>query len=136
MGNTVVAVDDEIEAREFVSAVLEEQGYTAILAENGEEAMELIKRNKPDLVIMDILMPKQSGIKMYRELKNSESLKDIPVIVYSGIPRRTLLRAQTALSETEGERVPEPDAYLEKPVTPRRLAETVKRILSQGLLKN
>jgi twitching motility two-component system response regulator PilH len=74
-------------------------------------------------------MPKQSGIKMYRELKGSESLKDVPVIIYSGIPRRTLLRAQTTLSETEGENVPEPDAYLEKPVTPRRLAETVKRIL-------
>ena len=129
MGNTVIAVDDEVEAREFVSTVLEEHGYNPILAENGEEAMKLIRKNKPDLVVMDILMPKQSGIKMYHELKNSESLKSVPVIIYSGIPRRTLLRAQATLSETEGENVPEPDAYLEKPVTPRRLAETVKRIL-------
>jgi twitching motility two-component system response regulator PilH len=130
MGNTVMAVDDEVEAREFVSAVLQEEGYTPILAQNGEEAMELIKKNKPDLVIMDILMPKQSGIKMYRDLKSSESLKDVPVIVYSGIPRRTLFRAQAAMSETSGESVPDPEAYLEKPVTPKRLAETVKRVLS------
>ena len=129
MGNTVIAVDDEVETREFVSTVLEEHGYTTILAENGEEALELIRKNKPNLVIMDILMPKQSGIKMYRELKKSESLKDVPVIVYSGIPRRTLLRAQAAMSETEGENVPEPDAYLEKPVTPKRLAETIKKTL-------
>ena len=129
MGNTVIAVDDEVETREFVSTVLEEHGYTTILAENGEEALKLIRKNKPNLVIMDILMPKQSGIKMYRELKKSESLKDVPVIVYSGIPRRTLLRAQAAMSETEGENVPEPDAYLEKPVTPKRLAETIKKTL-------
>lgn len=129
MGYTIIAVDDEVEAREFVSTVLEENGYTPILAQNGEEAMELIKKNKPDLVVMDVLMPKQSGIKLYRELKNSASLKNVPVIVYSGIPRRTLLRAQATLSETEGESVPEPDAYLEKPVTPQRFAETVKRVL-------
>jgi len=131
MGNTVIAVDDEAEAREFVSTVLEESGYVSIVAENGEEAMELIRKNRPDLVIMDILMPRQSGIKMYRELKNSESLKDVPVIVYSGISRRTLLRAQTALSKTSGKSVPEPDAYLEKPVTPKTLAETIKRILNE-----
>lgn len=131
MGNTVIAVDDEAEAREFVSTVLEENGYVPIVAENGEEAMELIRKKRPDLVIMDILMPRQSGIKMYRELKDSESLKDIPVIVYSGISRRTLLRAQTALSETSGKSVPEPDAYLEKPVTPKGLAETIKRVLDE-----
>jgi two-component system, OmpR family, phosphate regulon response regulator PhoB len=131
MGNTVIAVDDEMEAREFVSTVLEEHGYIPILAKNGEEAMDLIRKNRPDLVIMDILMPKQSGIKMYRELKQSESFKNLPVIVYSGIPRRTLLRAQTALSETTGESVAEPEAYLEKPVTPQRLAETIKKILSE-----
>jgi len=129
MGKTVLAVDDEVDAREFVSTVLEENGYTPILAENGEEAMELIRENKPDLVIMDILMPKQSGIRMYRELKTSESLRDIPVIIYSGIARRTLFRAQAALTESSGERVPDPEAYIEKPVTPEHLVATIKKIL-------
>ena len=129
MGKTVIAVDDEVDAREFVSTVLEENGYTSILAENGEEAMELIRENKPDLVILDILMPGQSGIRMYRELKASESLRDIPVIIYSGIARRTLLRAQAALTESTGESVPDPDAYLEKPVTPERMVAAVKKIL-------
>jgi len=130
MAKTVLSVDDEAEARDFLSAVLEENGYVAILASNGEEAIGIIKENRPDLVIMDILMPKQSGIKLYREMKLSQLYKDIPVIIYSGIPRRTLLRAQTALTETEGESVPDPEAYLEKPVTPGRLADTVKKILT------
>ena len=129
MGKTILAVDDEVHAREFLSTVLEEHGYIAILAENGEEAMEIIRQNKPDLVILDILMPKQSGIRMYRELKTSESLRDIPVIICSGIARRTLLRGQAALTESSGESVPEPDAYLEKPVTPGHLAATIKKIL-------
>jgi len=129
MGKTVLAVDDEVQARDFVSTVLEENGYTPILAENGEEAMEIMRQNKPDLVILDIMMPKQSGIKMYRELKSAESLRDIPVIIYSGLPRRTLLRALAALTESSGESVPDPDAYLEKPVTPEHLAATIKKIL-------
>jgi len=129
VGKTILAVDDEVHAREFLSTVLEEHGYIAILAENGEEAMEIIRQNKPDLVILDILMPKQSGIRMYRELKTSESLRDIPVIICSGIARRTLLRGQAALTESSGESVPEPDAYLEKPVTPGHLAATIKKIL-------
>lgn len=129
MGKTVLAVDDEAETRDFISSVLEENDYTPILAENGEEALEIVRQNKPDLVILDIMMPKQSGIRMYRELKRAESLRDIPVIIYSGIPRRTLLRAQEALTESSGESVPEPDAYLEKPVTPGRLEATIKKLL-------
>ncbi len=129
MGRTVLAVDDEAQTRDFISAVLEENGYTPVLAENGEEAMEIIRQNKPDLIILDIMMPKQSGIKMYRELKRAESWKDIPVIVCSGLPKRTYLRAQAALTETSGESVPDPDAYLEKPVTPERLGATIKQIM-------
>ena len=129
MGKTILAVDDELETRDFISTVLEENGYTPVLAENGEEAMEMIRQNKPDLVILDIMMPKQSGITMYRQLKHEESYKDIPVIIYSGLPRRTLLRAQAALTESRGESVPEPDAYIEKPASPERIEATIKRIL-------
>ena len=129
MGKTILAVDDEAQTRDFFSTVLEENGYRPILAENGEEALEIVKQNKPDLIILDIMMPKQSGINMYRELKSVESLRDIPVIIYSGIPRRTFLRAQAALTESSGESVPDPDAYLEKPVTPGRLEATIKKVL-------
>lgn len=130
MGKTVLSVDDEDHVREFVSTVLEENGYTPILATNGQEAIDIIRRQKPDLIIMDILMPKQSGIRMYRELKTSELLKEIPVIMYSGVSKRTALRAQAAQAEFRGESIPEPDAYLEKPVPPDRLAAVVKKILA------
>jgi twitching motility two-component system response regulator PilH len=132
MPKTVLSVDDEAEAREFVSAVLEENGYFVILAANVEEALDIIEQKRPDLVILDILMPKQSGIKLYRTLKTSDALRNIPVIVYSGVARRTLFRAQASLTETSGVSVPEPEAYLEKPVTAERMVAVVKRVLGQG----
>lgn len=129
MEKTVLAVDDEVDAREFVSTVLKENGYTPILATNGEEALEIIRQQKPDLIILDILMPKQSGINFYRELKTADALKDIPVIIYSGIAKRTLLRAQAALTKVGGQGVPDPEAYIEKPARPEFLAATLKKIV-------
>ena len=129
MARIVLSVDDEDHVREFVSTVLEENGYTPMQATNGEEALDIISREKPDLIIMDILMPRESGIRLYRKLKTSESLRDIPVIIYSGVAKRTALRAQAAQAESVGETVPDPDAYLEKPVTAERLAAAIKEIL-------
>jgi twitching motility two-component system response regulator PilH len=129
MARIVLSVDDEDHVREFVSTVLEENGYTPMQAANGEEALDIISRGKPDLIIMDILMPRESGIRLYRKLKTSESLRDIPVIIYSGVAKRTALRAQAAQAESVGETVPDPDAYLEKPVTAERLAAAIKEIL-------
>ena len=131
MGKTVVAVDDEAQVRELVSTILEENGYIPLLAQNGEEAMDIIREKKPDLIIMDILMPRQSGIKMYRELKSDETLNDIPVIIYSGIPKRTFLRTQAAREESGGQAVvPPPEEYIEKPAKPELLEKTVKRLLN------
>lgn len=133
MEKKILIVDDEDEVGEFVSAVLEENGYVPVIARNGEEAMDMVRQNKPELIIMDILMPQQSGIKMYRELKSADSLKDIPVVVYSGIARRTFLRTQAARAEMGGQSVPEPEAYVEKPAKPEYLAGVVRKVLGWPL---
>ena len=129
MGKRILIVDDEDEVREFVSTVLEENSYVPVIATNGEEAMDMIRHNRPDLVILDILMPKQSGIKMYRELKTTDSFKDIPVVIYSGVAKRTFLRTQAARTEMGGKCVPDPEAYIEKPAKPDYVAEVVRKIL-------
>ncbi len=129
MAKKVLNVEDDADTRTFVSTVLEENGYIPIMATDGEEGMEKIKKERPDLIILDILMPRESGIKMYHELKLDPSLKDIPVVMLSGVSKRTFLRSQAALTEFGDETVPEPQAYLEKPVEPDDLAEIVKKIL-------
>ena len=129
MGKKVLCVDDDPDIRLFVTTVLEENGYTPLTAANGKEGLEIIKKERPDLVTLDVLMPRQSGIKMYRELKTDDSLKNIPIIILSGIARRTFLRSQEALTEFGSENVPEPEAYLEKPVEPEELAEIIKKVI-------
>lgn len=130
MRKKVLAVDDDPDIISFIVTVLEENDYIPLEANNGEEALAKIRQEKPDLVILDVLMPRQSGIKMYRELKTDDSLKNIPVIILSGITRRTFLRSQEALTEFGGQNVPEPEAYIEKPVAPEELAEIIKKVIA------
>jgi len=129
MAKRVLSVDDDPDIIAFVKTVLEENNYIPLIAKNGEAGLAMVKEEKPALVILDVLMPKQSGIRMYREMKNDESLKDIPVIILSGIAKRTFLRSQEALTEFGDQSVPEPEAYIEKPVEPEELADIIKKFI-------
>lgn len=129
MSKKVLVVDDDPDVRMFNVTVVEENGYLPIEAVNGEEGLKKLKEVKPDLVLLDVLMPKQSGIRLYRELKTDKALKNIKVVLLSGIAKRTFLRSQKALTEFGGAEVPEPEVYLEKPVEPEELAEVLKQML-------
>jgi two-component system, OmpR family, phosphate regulon response regulator PhoB len=129
MGKKVLSVDDDPDVRLFTTTVLEENGYIPLEAGNGEEGLRMIKSEKPDLVILDVLMPRQSGIRLYRELKTSAALKDVRVLVLSGIAKKTFLRSQQALTEFGESMIPEPEFYLEKPVEADVLAETIKKAI-------
>jgi len=130
MAKKVLIVDDDVDVRTFVSSVVEDIGYKPELAKDGEEGIGKVKEEKPALIILDILMPKESGIKMYRALKTDSQFSDIPVIVHSGIAKRTFLRSQKALDEFGDQAVPEPEAYLEKPVEPEELGAMIKKFLT------
>jgi len=129
MSKKVLIVDDDPDVRLFNTTVVEESGYTPIEAANGEDGLKLVKQESPDLVVLDVLMPKQSGIRLYRELKTNKSLQRIPVIMLSGVAKRTFLRSQKALTEFGDKPVPEPESYLEKPVEPEELAQEIKKFL-------
>jgi len=131
MSKTVLVVDDDPDVRLFNTTVVEEYGYTPLEAENGEEGLKMVKKHLPDLVILDVMMPRQSGIRLYRELKTEKKLKDIHVILLSGIARKTFLRSQTALTEFGGQEIPEPEIYLEKPVEPEELGKIIEKILEK-----
>jgi len=129
MAKKILSVDDDPDIVSSVETIIEETGHIALTANNGEEGLAKVREEQPDLVILDVLMPKQSGIKMYRELRTDEALKHIPVIIHSGIAKRTFLRSQEALTEFGDDPVPEPDAYLEKPVEPEEIAEMIKKLI-------
>ena len=129
MSKKVLIVDDDPDVRLFNATVVEESGFTPIEAANGEEGLKIVKKDRPDLVILDVLMPKQSGIRLYRELKTDKALIGIPVIMLSGVAKRTFLRSQKALTEFGDKPVPEPENYLEKPVEPEELSREIKKLL-------
>lgn len=130
MEKKVLIIDDDVDVRTFASSVVENSGYKPDIAKDGEEGLSKVRKEKPALIILDVLMPKESGIKMYRELKTDNQLNDIPVIVLSGIAKRTFLRSQRALAEFGGQTVPEPEAYFEKPVEPEELEAMIKKLAS------
>ena len=129
MAKKVLVVDDELDMRVFVATLLETNGFRPIQAEDGSKGIEVARKHKPSLVIMDIMMPKESGIQMYRDLKQDPDLKDIPVIVVSALSRKTFLHSQKVLDEYEGGELPEPACYIEKPPEADELLEAVKRCI-------
>ncbi len=129
MSKKVLVVDDDPDVRSFVVTVLEENQYIPLVAQDGVEGMEMILKEKPDLVILDVLMPRGSGIRLYRKLKTDETLNQIPIIMFTGIALRSFLKSQKVLDEFNGGEVPKPDIYLEKPIEPEDLAAAIKKKL-------
>jgi CheY-like chemotaxis protein len=125
----VLVVDDDADVTKLVTKLVERAGYEAIAAKNGLEGMGKVREDRPDLIILDVVMPKQSGIRMYRELKTDELFKDIPVIVLSAIAPQSFFRSQQVLDEFRGQSVPQPEAYIEKPEEPEELVELMKKLL-------
>jgi twitching motility two-component system response regulator PilH len=129
MAQTVLVVDDELDVRTFISTLLESNGYKAVVAENGEQGMAKLKEVKPALVTLDVMMPKESGIKMYREIKTNPEYAHIPVLVISGLAKKTFLHSQKVLDKFKNQQVPVPEGYIEKPPEPEELLGEIKRIL-------
>jgi len=129
MAKRVLVVDDEMDMRTFYTTLLETSGYKPLSAVDGKEGLEIARQKKPALIILDIMMPKESGINMYRELKNDPELKDIPVVMVSALSKKTFFHSQKVLDEYKGEKVPEPAGYIEKPPEPDELLEIIQKNL-------
>ena len=134
-----LVVDDEQAQVEFVSAILDDQKMKTITASNGKEAMQKIIETKPDVILLDLMMPEESGMKFFNQLKLIKDYEDIPVIVVSGASQVTGVDLKSMIYEEEfAERKKKvfgidaaPDAFLEKPVDPAKLVEIIKEFLSK-----
>lgn len=116
--------------RLFLKALLETGGYSVTICRNGEEGMSAVREKKPDVVILDVMMPKEGGIQMYRRLKGDQELREIPVIMLSGVSRPTFLHSLKMLSFGAGHGMPEPEAYVEKPPEPEAFLDSVHSVLA------
>jgi CheY-like chemotaxis protein len=129
MSKKVLVVDDEQDVRVFMTTLLETSGFKPLAAKNGQEGLDMARSKKPDLIIMDIMMPKESGIYMYREVRKDPQLSGIPVIMVSALSKKTFFHSQKVVDEYEGVKLPEPAAYIEKPPEADELLEVIRKIL-------
>lgn len=116
----ILIVEDNVKNLRLVNDILESQGHRTLQASGGYEGIELARRNKPDLIIMDIQMPDLDGIQVTRILKNERETSGIPIIALTAMAmkgdRETIIGAGC-------------DGYLQKPVRFEVLLETVKQWL-------
>lgn len=85
MGGRVLVVDDDVALRESVAQVLEEEGYTVDHAIDGVAALDCIEQNRPDLILLDVLMPKMNGRQVLEELRGKSETRAIPILVMSAV---------------------------------------------------
>ena len=110
----VLVVDDEADAREFVRAVVEDLGHAALEAADGEEALGAAREHIPDLIILDVHMPKRDGFAVFGELRQDERTRDIPVVMLTGLAEITGVSVDAGhMEEYLGAK---PQAYVDKPV--------------------
>jgi DNA-binding response OmpR family regulator len=121
---TVLVVDDEADVRNFLTAALEEAGFNVITAEDGNQALEAVKKQVPDLISLDLVMPKKSGARFYREMTKKKEWSKIPIIIVTGHARDDLGKADLKELTMSG-----PGIYLEKPVKPDNYVAAIKKLL-------
>ncbi len=112
---TVLIVEDELDMRIFISTLLETSGYQPLMTRDGSEGLRKAKDVFPDLIILDVMMPGEGGVQMYRQLKTDDSLCNIPVIMLSAVAQKTFSHYLNMVNARLKDPIPDPDAYIEKP---------------------
>ena len=123
MPKKILVVDDEPDVVTYLTTLLEDAGYSTVSASNGEEGLEKVRGESPDLVTLDISMPEKSGVRLYTEIKNDDALKSIPVIVVTGI------QGEIEKFLSTRRQVPPPDDFVAKPIDREALVEKVKKLI-------
>jgi DNA-binding response OmpR family regulator len=118
----ILIAEDERDIRELVNFSLQFGGFTVVQAANGAEAVELAQKERPDLVLMDVRMPKMTGYEACRQMKSMPELSDIPVVFLSAKGQESEI--QTGLESGAEE-------YILKPFAPDELVKQVQAVLDR-----
>ena len=120
----VLVVDDEPDVREYLTALLEDNDFEVVTAEDGAEALAAVQAKAPDIITLDITMPEKSGVRFYRDLRENEALKHIPVIMVTGISNDF----EKFISSRK--QVPPPEGYMSKPIDRDKILKMIEELTS------
>ena len=118
----VLCIEDEPEMIDLIKLILERKGFEVVGAVGGAEGLEVIRREKPDLILLDLMMPEVDGWEVFRQIRADEQLKPIPVIVVTA-------KAQS-IDKVLGLHIAKVDDYVTKPFGPQELLRSVNKVLA------
>ena len=119
----ILVADDEKDIRTFTNRILTHEGYDVTLAEDGEQAIEYMKHNDYDLVILDIMMPNKNGLEVVQYMKKDERLKSVPIFLFSASgPINTLTLEVKDIV----------DSYLRKPFMRKEFLQIVNKLINKA----
>ena len=146
MAKRVLVVDDDQNTVRFLTVALQENGYEAVGACDGEEGLKKLQEAKPDLVVLDVMMPKRSGFTLFKQLRKHDRYNDIPVIMVTGIasvlsefeerkesgdsaydPLRESVKKM--LQEMRDDGLVKPEMFVDKPIDPEALVGKVRELI-------
>ena len=127
----ILLVDDDADFVESTKTVLESKPYEVIVAVNGDEGLRKAREDKPDLVLLDIIMPVEDGFTAAEQLKKDPALAQIPVLMLTSYSSKG---AETSIPRSRGYEL-EADDYIDKPVTPKDLLAIVEKYLKKAGLE-
>ena len=127
MKGKILVVDDDPDILDAVSMILETQGYQLVFARDGLECLDKLVSEKPDVMILDLLMPNMDGFAVYKELQSPKwsEYRDMPILILSSVREEASRRRY----ELETGQKLKPDEYIEKPILPRVLVNCVEKLL-------
>ena len=127
----ILLVEDDPNFGTILKDYLGMNNYDVVHAKNGMEGFEKFKKDDYDLCILDVMMPKiEDGIQTYKQFRTDEKLGAIPIIMLSAIAKKTFFHSIWMLNPERGGRVPEPDAYMEKPPDANELSRLIADLLT------
>jgi len=148
MPKRVLVVDDDENTVKFLSVALRENGYEPVGAYDGDEGFERVRDSQPDLILLDVMMPKRTGFVLFKQLRKHEEYKTIPVIMLTAVAevleedeneasgdtferpydslRESLKKTITKMRE---EGLVRPEMFIDKPIDPDKLIDAVKELI-------
>jgi len=119
----ILCVEDEPEMIDLMRLILGRRGFEVRGANGGVEGLKMIREDKPDLILLDLMMPDMDGWEVYQQLKADEKTRDIPVIVVTA-------KAQS-IDKVLGLHIAKVDDYIAKPFSPQELLNSVEKVLQK-----
>ena len=128
----VLIVDDEQSILIYLTTVLEDTGYATCSAVDGQEGLRVAREERPDLVCLDVMMPKRSGVSLYEEIKRDPDLRPVPVMFISAYNQIRDLRNPVAFRKmVPDEEIPQPELCMEKPIKVPEFLAAVARLTGE-----